>query len=54
MTKETYDKVEQYVKANYRLSYGKDDTLIIQEFDSYFTVRKHETSSPMILGKDII
>lgn len=54
MTKETYEKVDAYVKSHYRLTYGKDDTLIIQEHDKFFTVKKNETASPLILGKDIL
>ena len=54
MTKETNAKVEEYVRNHYRLAYTKNDTLIIQEFDTHFTVRKHETESPMILSKDIV
>ena len=47
------DKVEAYVRQNYKRMFG-DKPLIIQEFDSHFTVKTHKDESPLILGKGIV
>jgi hypothetical protein len=54
MTQAIYEKVEEYVRAKYFLMFKKEDNLIIQEHENCFTVKKSETASPLILGKDII
>ena len=47
------EKVEAYVRKNYKNLYG-DKPLIIEEFDSHFTVRFERDESPLILGKNIL
>jgi hypothetical protein len=54
MTQAIYEKVEEYVRAKYFLMFKKEDNLIIQEHENCFTVKKSETASPLILGKEII
>jgi hypothetical protein len=54
MTQAIYEKVEEYVRKKYFLMFKKEDNLIIHEHDNFFTVKKHETSSPLILGKEIL
>ena len=54
MTREIYEKVEEYVRNKYFLMFKKEDTLIIHEHENCFTVKKHETESPLILGKEIL
>jgi len=44
------EKVEQYVRENYKKLFA-DDPLIIEEFDSHFTVKSNKDQSPLILGK---
>jgi len=46
------DKVKEYVYNNYK-SY-KDLPLIIEEFDSHYTVKLHKDGSCLILGKSIV
>lgn len=46
------EKVEQYVYTNYK-SY-KDLPLIIEEFDSHYTVKLHKDESSLILGKSVV
>ena len=46
------EKVIKYVYANYK--YLKDKELIIEEFDTHFTVKVHIDESPLILGKSIL
>lgn len=46
------DKVEAYVRENYKNMYG-DKPLIIQEFDSHYTIKSNKDESPLILGKGI-
>lgn len=47
------EKVEEYVRENYKKLY-KDKPLMIQEFDSYFTVKSNKDESPLILSKNIV
>ena len=54
MTQAIYDKVEEYVRKKYFLMFKKEDNLIIHEHESHFTVKKNETASPLILGKEIL
>ena len=49
---ETLKKIREYVYKNYK-SY-KDKNLIIKEYKSCYTVLKHPTGSPLILGKGIV
>lgn len=46
------EKVIEYVYKNYKSL--KDKELIVEEFDTHFTVRAHKDGSPLILGKGII
>jgi len=54
MTQEVYLQVEEYVRKKYFLMFKKEDNLIIHEHENCFTVKKSETASPLILGKDIL
>jgi hypothetical protein len=54
MTQAIYEKVEEYVRKKYFLMFKKKDNLIIHEHENFFTVKKHETASPLILGKEIL
>lgn len=46
------EQVKEYVYTHYKQL--KDKTLIIEEFDSHYTVRINKDESPLILGKGII
>ena len=46
-------QVETYVRGNYKKLFG-DKKLIINEFDSHFTVQTNKDQSPLILSKSII
>ena len=52
MEEKIQEKVQEYVYKNYK--HLKDMVLIIQEFDSHFTVKTHVDESPLILGKTIL
>lgn len=54
MTQAIYEKVEEYVRKKYFLMFKKEDTLIIHEHENFFTIKKSETGSPLILGKEIL
>ena len=54
MAPEVQNKVREYVLSKYRQTFTPDSTMIIKEYDNFFTVASHETSSPIILGKGII
>ena len=47
------DKVEEYVRQNYKRMYG-EKPLIIEEFDNHYTVRNNKDESPLILSKQIL
>tara|TARA_E500000178_G_C16665891_1_gene592805 strand:+ start:176 stop:328 length:153 start_codon:yes stop_codon:yes gene_type:complete len=47
------EKVEAYVRKNYKKLYG-DKPLIIEEFNSHFTIKSNKDESPLILGKSIL
>ena len=47
------EKVAAYVSQHYKRMYG-DKPLIIEEFDSHFTVKSNKDESPLILGKSIV
>lgn len=46
------EQVKEYVVNNYK-SY-KDKTLIIEEFDSHWTVKRNRDESPLILSKQVV
>ena len=46
------EQVKEFVYENYK-SY-KDKTLLIQEFDSHWTVRVNKDESPLILSKNVV
>lgn len=46
------EQVKEYVVNNYK--HLKDKTLIIEEFDSHYTIKVNKDESPLILGKGII
>jgi len=46
------DKVEAYVREHYKRMYG-DKPLIIQEFNTHYTIKSNKDESPLILGKSI-
>ena len=46
-------EVEAYVRDKYKRMYG-DKPLMIQEFDSHFTVKTNKDESPLILSKNIV
>ena len=46
------EKVKNYVYKNYK--YLNEKPLIIEEFDSHYSVKTHKDESPLILGKGII
>ena len=50
--KETVQLIEEYVYKNYKSYKGKE--LVIRDFGSHYRIYKHETGSPLILGKGII
>lgn len=52
MEEKLQEQVQAYVYKNYK--HLKDVSLIIQEFDSHFTVKTHIDESPLILGKTIV
>ena len=52
MEEKVQEQVQQYVYKNYK--HLKDQTLIIEEFDSHFAIKTHKDESPLILGKGII
>jgi len=54
MTQEVQNKVREYVLARYKQTFTPESTMIINEYDSHFTVANHKTSSPLILGKGIV
>jgi len=47
-------QVEEYVRANYKTTYGKCANLIIEVKDTFFTVKDNKDGSPLILSKNII
>lgn len=47
------NKVEEYVKNNYKKLYG-DKKLIINEFNNHFEIKSNKDESPLILSKKIL
>jgi len=54
MEKSVEEKVVEYVKNNYKTSYGKSDTLIVEEVNGVFRVSNHKDGSPLILSSNIL
>jgi hypothetical protein len=46
------EQVKEYVYNNYKTY--KDKTLIIEDCDSHWTVKRHKDESPLILSKDVV
>ena len=46
------ENVKEYVYNNYK--HLNDKLLIIEEYDSHYTVRVKKDESPLILSKDIV
>ena len=46
------DQVKEYVLKNYK-EY-KNETIIVSEHDSHYSVRKHRDGAPLVLGKSIV
>jgi hypothetical protein len=46
------EQVKEFVYENYK-SY-KDKMLIIEKFDSHWTIKRHKDESPLILSKDVV
>jgi len=47
-------QVEEYVRANYKTTYGKCANLIIEVRDTFFMVKDNKDGSPLILSKAIV
>ncbi len=45
------EQVQEYVYSKYK--HLKDKTLLIVEYDSFYTVRVNKDESPLILSKDL-
>ena len=54
MEQSVKQKVEEYVRTNYKKSYGKSDILSIEETDTMFKISNHVDGAPLILGKGIL
>ena len=46
------EEVTEYVYKNYKTY--KDKPLIIEEFGSFFTIKRNKDESPLILSKGIL
>ena len=46
------EQIQNYVYENYK-SY-KDKKLLIEEFDSHWTVKRNRDESPLILSKQVV
>ena len=46
------EKITQYIYSKYKTY--KDLPLIIEEFDSHYTVKLHKDESSLILGKSVV
>ena len=47
-------QVEEYVRANYKTTYGKCANLIIEVRDKFFMIKDNKDGSPLILSRNII
>ena len=54
MEQSVKQKVEEYVRTNYKKTYGKSDIIFIEETDTVFRITDHVDSSPLILSKEIL
>ena len=52
MNEDVIKSIEEYVYKNYKSYKGKE--LVIRDFGSHYRIYKHETGSPLILGKGIV
>jgi len=52
VTPEVAEKVTEYVYNNYKLF--KDKPLIIKDRGTHFTILRHITGAPLVLGKGVI
>ena len=52
MNEDVIKLIEEYVYKNYKSYKGKE--LVIRDFGSHYRIYKHETGSPLILGKGIV
>lgn len=46
------EHIETYVRENYKRMYG-DKPLIIEEYESHYTIRANKDESPLILSHRI-
>ncbi len=46
------EQVQEYVYNNYKTY--KDKTLLIEKFDSHYTVRVNKDESPLILSLNVV
>ena len=46
------EQVKEYVYSKYKTY--KDKTLLIVEYDSFYTIRINKDESPLILSKNIV
>ena len=54
MEQSVKQKVEEYVRTNYKKTYSKSDILSIEETDTMFKISNHVDGVPLILGKGIL
>ncbi len=47
-------QVEEYVRTNYKNTYGKSEQIFVEETDTVFRITNHKDGSPLILGKGIL
>lgn len=47
-------QVEEYVRTNYKNTYGKSTNLIIEIRDTFLLVKDNKDGSPLILSRNII
>ena len=56
MNDTTRDQIREYVGEKYKKLYYKKDPnkLIVEEFDTHYTVRYNKDESPLILSLDVV
>ena len=47
-------QVEEYVRTNYKNTYGKSEKIFVEETDTVFRITNHKDGSPLILSKGIL
>ena len=47
-------QIEEYVRNNYKTTYGKCTNLIIEIRDTFFMVKDNKDGSPLILSNKIL